>query len=176
MTEQAKIGNVFANISNSYFHLTVSEKKVADYVLAHTDVQFMSISELAYESGVAEATISRFCRRLKLKGYNAFKLAVAKATAEEHGGISPTMEGQEGEITPEDSIAERAAGCMRADLRHCPEHGAGAAGADHGCGGSALRRPEGVLYGAGRFHDPGGGGGPHFLHRFRKVLVYAGLP
>ena len=107
MTEQAKIGNVFANISNSYFHLTVSEKKVADYVLAHkTDVQFMSISELAYESGVAEATISRFCRRLKLKGYNAFKLAVAKATAEEHGGISPTMEGQEGEITPEDSIAE----------------------------------------------------------------------
>ena len=80
MTEQAKIGNVFANISNSYFHLTVSEKKVADYVLAHkTDVQFMSISELAYESGVAEATISRFCRRLKLKGYNAFKLAVAKA-------------------------------------------------------------------------------------------------
>lgn len=107
MTEQAKIGNVFANISNSYFHLTVSEKKVADYVLAHkTDVQFMSISELAYESGVAEATISRFCRRLKLKGYNAFKLAVAKATAEEHGGIGPTMEGQEGEITPEDSIAE----------------------------------------------------------------------
>ena len=43
----------------------------------------MSISELAYESGVAEATISRFCRRLKLKGYNAFKLAVAKATAED---------------------------------------------------------------------------------------------
>ena len=107
MTEQAKLGNVFANISNSYFHLTVSEKKVADYVLAHkTDVQFMSISELAYESGVAEATISRFCRRLKMKGYNAFKLAVAKATAEEHGGIAPTMEGQEGEITPQDSIAE----------------------------------------------------------------------
>ena len=107
MTDTAQIGNIFANISNNYFHLTVSEKKVADYVLSHkTDVQYMSISELAYESGVAEATISRFCRRLKLKGYNAFKLALAKATAEEHGGISPTMEGQEGEISPQDSISE----------------------------------------------------------------------
>ena len=107
MTEAVQIGNIFANISNNYFHLTVSEKKVADYVLAHkTDVQFMSISELAYESGVAEATLSRFCRRLKLKGYNAFKLALAKATAEEHGGIAPTMAGQEGEISPQDTIGE----------------------------------------------------------------------
>ncbi len=107
MKDTAQIGNIFANISNNYFHLTVSEKKVADYVLAHkTDVQFMSISELADESGVAEATISRFCRRLKLKGYNAFKLALAKATAEEHGGASPIMEGQEGEIGPQDSISE----------------------------------------------------------------------
>ena len=85
---------------------------MADYVLAHkTDVQFMSISELAYESGVAEATISRFCRRLKLKGYNAFKLAVAKATAEEHGGISPTMEGQEGRSPPRIPLRSCAASC-----------------------------------------------------------------
>ena len=44
------------------------------------DVQYMSISELAEECTVADATISRFCRRLGLTGYNAFKLELAKAS------------------------------------------------------------------------------------------------
>ena len=75
-------GNVFAKINNEYYQLTTSEKKVADYVVMHQQkTQFMSISELAEECGVAEATISRFCRRLDYKGYNAFKLAIANSTA-----------------------------------------------------------------------------------------------
>ena len=43
----------------------------------------MSISELAEACTVAEATISRFCRRLGYKGYNAFKLAIANAAEPE---------------------------------------------------------------------------------------------
>ena len=75
-------GNVFAKINNEYYQLTGAEKKVADYAVAHQQkTQYMSISELAEEAGVAEATISRFCRRLGYKGYNAFKLAVANSTA-----------------------------------------------------------------------------------------------
>lgn len=73
--------NIFETISSQYFQLTNSEKKVADYVLRHRiDVQYMSISELAEECTVADATISRFCRRLGLTGYNAFKLELAKAS------------------------------------------------------------------------------------------------
>ena len=50
-----------------------AEKKVADYVVGHEkQAQYMSISELAEECGVAEATISRFCRRMGYKGYSAF--------------------------------------------------------------------------------------------------------
>lgn len=107
MNDKARADNIFANISNSYYHFTAAEKKAADYVLSHkTDVQYMSISELAEECGVAEATISRFCRRLKLKGYNAFKLALAKSTAEDQRGALTTMEGQTGDITPADSILD----------------------------------------------------------------------
>lgn len=108
MTERTQGENIFAYISNSYYHFTAAEKKVADYVLSHkTGVQYMSISELAEECGVAEATVSRFCRRLKLKGYNAFKLALAKATAQEQGTTPiPVMEGQEEDIGPEDSISD----------------------------------------------------------------------
>lgn len=73
--------NVFETISSQYFDLTNSEKKVADYVLGHRiDVQYMSISELAEDCEVADATISRFCRRLGLPGYNAFKLELARAS------------------------------------------------------------------------------------------------
>lgn len=51
--------DIFETISSQYFQLTNSEKKVADYVLAHRmDAQYMSISELAEECAVADATIS----------------------------------------------------------------------------------------------------------------------
>ena len=74
--------NVFDTISQSYYELTAAERKTADYVLKHRDrSQYLSIGELAEESGVAEATVSRFCRRLGYKGYNAFKLAIANASA-----------------------------------------------------------------------------------------------
>ncbi len=74
--------NVFETISQSYYELTAAERKTADYVMKNRDrTQYLSIGELAEESGVAEATVSRFCRRLGYKGYNAFKLAIANAGA-----------------------------------------------------------------------------------------------
>lgn len=108
MSEILTSDNIFANISNGYYHFTSAEKRVSEYVLEHkTAVQYMSISELADECGVAEATISRFCRRLKLKGYNAFKLALAKAGAEESNqGRVSTPEMQKEVVGQEDSLIE----------------------------------------------------------------------
>ena len=78
--EQAQ--NIIERIHASYYQLTATEKKVADYVLAQRDqIQFMSITQLADECGVADASISRFCRTLKLKGFNTFKLELAQHTA-----------------------------------------------------------------------------------------------
>ncbi len=89
-------------ISSEYYHLTTAERKVADYVVAHQrDTQFMSISDLAEACGVAEATVSRFCRRLNYKGYNAFKLAVANTTAQRPGELFLS-----GEISVEDSVPD----------------------------------------------------------------------
>ena len=74
--------NIIERIHASYYQLTATEKKVADYVLAQKEqIQFMSITQLADECGVADASISRFCRSLKLKGFNAFKLELAQHTA-----------------------------------------------------------------------------------------------
>ena len=95
--------SVLEKISSEYYALTSSEKKTADFVLTHLkDTQFMSISELAEACGVAEATISRFCRRLGYKGYNAFKLAIANCSAQRGQFENPLS----GEIASEDSPSE----------------------------------------------------------------------
>jgi len=74
--------DILERIHASYYQLTATERKVADYVLVnHAQVQFMSITQLADECGTADATISRFCRSLQLKGFNAFKLELAKHAA-----------------------------------------------------------------------------------------------
>lgn len=74
--------DILERIHASYYQLTATERKVADFVLnQHAQVQFMSITQLADECGTAEATISRFCRSLKLKGFNAFKIELARYNA-----------------------------------------------------------------------------------------------
>jgi DNA-binding MurR/RpiR family transcriptional regulator len=74
--------NILERVHNAYHNLTAAERKVADYVLeTGTAVQFMSITQLAEECGVADATVSRFCRSLGLKGFNAFKIELAKQAA-----------------------------------------------------------------------------------------------
>ena len=74
--------DILERIHASYYQLTATERRVADYVLnQHAQVQFMSITQLADECGTAEATISRFCRSLKLKGFNAFKIELARHSA-----------------------------------------------------------------------------------------------
>ena len=71
--------NILERIHAAYFQLTAAERKVADFVLSHHgQVQFMSITQLADECGIADATVSRFCRRLELQGFNAFKIELAK--------------------------------------------------------------------------------------------------
>lgn len=74
--------SVFDKISAAYYELTAAEKKTADFILDNRErSQYLSIAELSEYSGVAEATVSRFCRRLGYKGFNAFKLAIANAAS-----------------------------------------------------------------------------------------------
>ena len=74
--------DILERIRASYYQLTTAERRVADFVLVqYAQVQFMSNTQLADECGTAEATVSRFCRSLKLKGFNAFKIELARRSA-----------------------------------------------------------------------------------------------
>ena len=95
-------GNILELITEQYHSLTRSSRKLADYILANThDSQYMSISSLAENCGVSEASITRFCRSLGLSGYNNLKLALAKAAyVTDIGDPSDTPE----TITSEDTL------------------------------------------------------------------------
>ena len=78
---EEQVLTIFERIHASYYQLTTAERHVADCVLSrHEEIQSMSITQLAETCKVAEATISRFCRSLGLKGFNAFKMELAKSS------------------------------------------------------------------------------------------------
>ncbi len=78
--------------------LTRSGHSVADYLLQHADeAQYLSISSLARECNVAEATVFRFCRALGFDGYHEMRIALAQANAT--GTMSSQRELQPGAST-----------------------------------------------------------------------------
>ena len=67
--------NILAQMKQEYDSFTRSERKIADYVLKHQkETQYISITDLSAECEVAVSTVSLFCRKLKLAGFNDFKL------------------------------------------------------------------------------------------------------
>lgn len=94
--------DILHRIAEEYDSLTKTCKKVADYILDHRmEVQYMSITALADECGVADASISRFCRCLGYDGYNSLKLALAKL---ENVVVADDPHALNGDVTASDSI------------------------------------------------------------------------
>lgn len=95
--------NLFEIISQEYYSFTASEKKLADYMLSNQDsLAYLSIGQLASGAGVAEATVSRFCRRLGLRKYADFKLAAANTSLR----FKPANNPLSGQIEETDSVED----------------------------------------------------------------------
>ena len=68
---------------------TKTELKLFEHIKEHLEtVMYSSLTELAEICGVGEATILRFCRKIGLKGYQDFKLAVAQELSIAHQIVS----------------------------------------------------------------------------------------
>ena len=92
--------DIIALMLQEYQRFTRAERKIADYVLDHQEeTQYISITDLSNQCGVAVSTVSLFCRKLKLAGFNDFKLELARAVLP--AGSIPG--GPSGEITPADT-------------------------------------------------------------------------
>ncbi|WP_175631858.1 MurR/RpiR family transcriptional regulator [Virgibacillus siamensis] len=62
--------------------LTKSEKKLMSYIEEHqNEVIYDTITDLSNRSGIGNATIVRFCKKMGYKGYTEFKVGLAHESA-----------------------------------------------------------------------------------------------
>jgi len=74
--------NMLEKIQSRLEHLSKSERKVAEVILASPGSAIhASIALLARDAEVSEPTVNRFCHRLETKGFPDFKLRLAQSLA-----------------------------------------------------------------------------------------------
>lgn len=84
--------DIFAKILSSEKALTKAERKVADFILQSPhEVLYMSITDLAEHCGVGDTTVFRFCKTLKISGYQDFKMMLAQSLSSNEAASTMTL-------------------------------------------------------------------------------------
>ena len=84
-------GSVINQICASMDSFFDTEKKIGDYIVRNPKkVVDMTVGELAKECCVSEASVSRFCKRIELKGFHHLKISLARelVDSQDEGEIS----------------------------------------------------------------------------------------
>jgi DNA-binding MurR/RpiR family transcriptional regulator len=71
------IDQIRANLDSS----SEAELRFVDYVLAHPEVIYKTITEVLEESGASYGTVIRYCKKLGCSGYQDFKIRLAYESA-----------------------------------------------------------------------------------------------
>jgi RpiR family carbohydrate utilization transcriptional regulator len=92
MKEQKNV-SVISSIHSHYKSLYTAEKKVADYILENSkEVIRRTVTEVAEQSAVSDATIVRFSQKIGYKGFHQLKIALAQEIVDPVTNFSPTID------------------------------------------------------------------------------------
>ncbi|MBE4906881.1 MurR/RpiR family transcriptional regulator [Bacillus luteolus] len=90
----------FTRIRAVYSKLSDKERMVADYILEQPDkIIHSTISQVAEDIEIADATVFRFCKRIGFKGYQAMKIALASEVVSPIKEIHDTITEDDDEAT-----------------------------------------------------------------------------
>jgi DNA-binding MurR/RpiR family transcriptional regulator len=74
-----KVPGCFIRIDGVYSALRTAEKRVADYIRDHPEeLIHLTVTELADATQTSESTVVRLCQKLGYKGYQEFKIMLAR--------------------------------------------------------------------------------------------------
>lgn len=83
-------------IKSLYNSFSKTEKKIADYIFENDNrIIYMSVTEFAENCGVGETSIVRFCRKINLKGYQEFKLVLARESVDPQENLHEKISGND---------------------------------------------------------------------------------
>jgi DNA-binding MurR/RpiR family transcriptional regulator len=106
--------DILLNISSIEKNLTKAEHKVADFVLQSPhEILYMSITDLAEHCGVGDTTVFRFCKTLKISGYQDFKMMLAQSLSNRENIGSMTLSD---EINLNDSVDDVCRKLLNTDI------------------------------------------------------------
>lgn len=73
--EKSVINQICASM-DTFFE---TEKKIGNFIIHHPkEIVDMTVGELAEECQVSEASVSRFCKKIDMKGFHHLKISIAK--------------------------------------------------------------------------------------------------
>ena len=81
--EPVKVPGSFVRIEGAYATLRAAEQRVADFILKHPDeLIYLTVTELAERTNTSESTVVRLCQKIGYKGYQEFKIVLARDLVE----------------------------------------------------------------------------------------------
>src|SRR3979409_55380 len=92
--DPVKVPGSFVRLKGTYSGLRAAEQRVADFILAHPDeLIYLTVTELAERTNTSESTVVRLCQKIGYKGYQEFKIVLARdlvdPTTEIYAAIEP---------------------------------------------------------------------------------------
>jgi len=77
--ETINVPGCFIRIEGTYNSLRTAEQRVADFILKHAEeLIYLTVTELAERTQTSESTVVRLCQKIGYKGYQEFKIMLAR--------------------------------------------------------------------------------------------------
>src|SRR3984893_38078 len=83
----------FVRLHGAYSGLRAAEQRVAYFILKHPDeLIYLTVTELAERTNTSESTVVRLCQKIGYKGYQEFKIVLARDLVEPATAIYAAIE------------------------------------------------------------------------------------
>jgi len=161
--DPAKVPGSFVRLQGAYSGLRAAEQRVADFILAHPDeLIYLTVTELADRTHTSESTVVRLCQKIGYKGYQEFKIVLARDLVEPATAIYAAIEPGDDLATVKSKVFQANAQALRDTLEVLDE--------------KELQRAVDAIAGARRLEIYGvGGSSPLALDAYHK-FVKLGVP
>ncbi len=104
----------FVRLQGAYSGLRAAEQRVADFILAHPDeLIYLTVTELAERTNTSESTVVRLCQKIGYKGYQEFKIVLARDLVEPTTAIYAAIEPEDDLPTVKSKVFQANAQALR---------------------------------------------------------------
>ncbi len=161
--DPANVPGSFVRLQGTYASLRAAEQRVADFILAHPDeLIYLTVTELADRTHTSESTVVRLCQKIGYKGYQEFKIVLARDLVEPATAIYAAIEPGDDLATVKTKVFQANAQALRDTLEVLDD--------------TALQRAVDTVAAARRLEIYGvGGSSPLAMDAYHK-FVKLGVP